>query len=394
MSGTVGRNVAGALANAGRTPGRRGRRRARTGARVGWPTAVRRSYASNIWVVDVGERVSPPKGRVKATDVAEHAGVSIATVSLVANGKAEGRVSATTEARVRASIAALGYVVNPAARSLVTGRHHRVALVAHDIANPFIAATAAGVGEVFGKDMQLILAAATGEDGPPDIATISSFGVDGMLVNIAGIQDDPQLGEAGFPVVVLDESQGPPGLSRVYFDVGIGATQLSEHLAGLGHRVVVYLDSERVRETFDDRRERFTAAFRRHVHRAKIVSARSRIDMHVAQALVARSLPAWRRQGATAIVTATDVQAYGVLAALAEEGVEVPDVLSVASFDNNPIAAVTHPPLTSVDLPARELGREAALLVVDQIEKGVRPGRSVILPTSLVVRRSTGPAPT
>lgn len=335
----------------------------------------------------------PAPGRVKATDVAQHAGVSIATVSLVANGKAEGRVSAATAARVRASIDALGYVVNPAARSLVTGRHHRVALVAHDISNPFIAATAAGVGEVFGQDMQLILAAASGEDGPPDIATISSFGVDGMLVDIAGIEEDPRLGEAGFPVVVLDESQGRSGLSRVYFDVGIGATELSEHLAGLGHRVVVYLDSERVRETFVDRRERFAAAFRSHVRRPKIMVVGTRIDMPAAQAVVAKSLAGWRRQGATAIVTATDVQAYGVLAALSEAGVDVPGEVSVASFDNNPIAAVTHPPLTSVDLPARELGREAAQLVVDQIQKGARPGRSVILPTSLVVRRSTGPAP-
>ena len=96
--------------------------------------------------------------RVKATDVAASAQVSVATVSLVANGKAAGRVSESTVRRVQQAIEELGYIVNQAARSLATGRRQCVALVAQDMTNPFISAIAAGVAEALGTQTQLLLA--------------------------------------------------------------------------------------------------------------------------------------------------------------------------------------------------------------------------------------------
>src|SRR5882757_5991649 len=103
-----------------------------------------------------GEAAQRP--RAKAVDVAARAGVSIATVSLVANGKAAGRVSERTSRRVLRAIEDLGYVVNSAARSLATGRRQCVALVASDMTNPFISTIAAGVSEALGAQTQLLLA--------------------------------------------------------------------------------------------------------------------------------------------------------------------------------------------------------------------------------------------
>ncbi|MTD13210.1 LacI family DNA-binding transcriptional regulator [Nakamurella sp. YIM 132087] len=340
---------------------------------------------------DNGGAVAGRGSRVKATDVAKHAGVSIATVSLVANGKAEGRVSETTRQRVESSIRELGYVVNPSARSLVTGRYGRIALLAHDLTNPFIATVAAGVVEAAPADLQVLLGAGGAESAPPDVAMIASFGVDGMLLNLDDGEYDPEL--LDFPVVVVDEHEPRANASRVYFDLAHGTAMLAGHLAELGHRTVVYLDSTRPRSTFTSRRTHFRNQFRKVAVEGKVLRVRSGIDLNAAAEVTARSVDDWLAQGATAIVTATDVQAYGVLAGLAGAGIDVPGRMSVASFDNNLMSMITRPPLTSVDLSARALGREAVTLLVDEIARNGRPGRSVQLPTSLVVRGSTAPAP-
>jgi LacI family transcriptional regulator len=83
-----------------------------------------------------------------------------------------------------------------------------------------------------------------------------------------------------------------------------------------------------------------------------------------------------------------------VLAALSDLGVAVPGRVSVASFDDLPFAAITSPPLTAISLSAFDLGFEAATLLQDVIERSSRAQRSVVLPTRLVVRGSTGPAAT
>ena len=328
--------------------------------------------------------------KIKATDVAAHAGVSIATVSLVANGKASGRVSESTRLRVEVAIKELGYVVNPAARSLVTGRHGRIALVAHDLTNPFIASIAAGVGDAVGSDIQLILAASSAGSSPPDVAMISSFGIDGMLIDLEDAEYD--LSTITFPLVVIDEPVPRPGISRVYFDLEGGAAELAAHLAELGHRSVVYIDSNRNRSTFLARRKFFTEHFRRIVPGGKVLRVKNEIDLAATRDTVTRLLDGWLEAGTTAIVTATDIQAYGVLAALAGRKIAVPQKVSVASFDNNVMSEVTSPSLTSVDLSARDLGREAASLLLDEVLHDGRPGRAVQLPTTLVVRKSTARA--
>ena len=94
--------------------------------------------------------------RVTAAMVAEHAGVSTATVSLVANGKSAGRVSAANEQRVRESIRELGYFVDSIGRSLAKGVSSLVVLVAPDISNPFFAKVIAGVRSVLASDYQLL----------------------------------------------------------------------------------------------------------------------------------------------------------------------------------------------------------------------------------------------
>jgi len=315
----------------------------------------------------------------------------VATVSLVANGKAAGRVSAETCRRVRQAIEELGYVVNQAARSLATGRRQCVALVAQDMTNPFISAIAAGVAEALGTQTQLLLAVSGAGSQEPDMRHIFGADVDGVLLDYPVAIPQEEI-EARCPVVVMDDPKTPKGASSVSFDLRAGASDLADHLISLGHRTVAYLDSPRPAATFADRRRYLAEQLRERCKEVRIVRTHSDIEIGAARRRVLASWPSWAEAGVTAIVAASDVQAYGVLGALADLKVEVPGRVSVASFDDLPFAAIVSPPLTAISLPAFDLGFEAATLLQDIIERGNRAQRSVVLPSHLVIRASTGPA--
>jgi LacI family transcriptional regulator len=344
--------------------------------------------------VDVAKQIAAaggPARRVRAVDVAERAGVSVATVSLVANGSTAGRVSEETRVRVQEAIDGLGYVVHSAARSLATGRRHCVAFVAHDLTNPFIAAIASGVADAIGDDLQLLLAARGKTATSPDVRDILDFGVDGLLVNFPSVARQNG-GAPQRPIVYLDDALSGEYQASVYFDLRTGARQLAAHLAGLGHRKIVYLDATRPWPSFAERRRSLTLALKQQVG-GTVVRARADIDVDAARRVVRESWPDWKRAGVTAIVTAADVMAYGVMTELAELGVSVPGQVSIASFDDIAFSALTSPTLTSVRLPAYDLGFEGAALLVELIARGDRAIRKVQLPTQLVVRASTGAVP-
>jgi LacI family transcriptional regulator len=328
--------------------------------------------------------------RIKAIDVAARAHVSIATVSLVANGKATGRVSEGTYRRVQQAIDELGYVVNPAARSLATGRRQCVALVARDITNPFISAIAAGVAEALGTQTQLLLAVTGSGNQLPDVRHVFSADVDGLLLDCP--VDLPNEVTETLAVVVMDDPKVPDGASSVRFDLLAGARELADHLVGLGHRTVVYLDTPRPVATFSERRRYLSEQLRRHHKEVRMLRVHSDIETSAAREKVLANWAAWEEAGATAVVAASDVQAFGVLAALSDLKVDVPGQVSVASFDDLPFAAIVSPALTAISLPAFDLGFEATTLLQDIIERGNRARRSVVLPSHLVIRNSTGPS--
>lgn len=327
---------------------------------------------------------------MKAVDVAERAGVSSATVSLVVNGKAEGRVSPETADRVRKVVAEMGYTVDPSARGLATGRRHCVALVASDMTNPFISTIAAGVAEGLGSDYQLLLAVSGAERAAPDISKVLAFGVDGVLLDLPVIDEVRERAPA-CPIVALDDSSAQSSTSKVFFGVQDATRALGEHLVELGHRHIAYLDPGRPISTFRSRREALVKRLRQINPGGTLVQAKSTIEVEGARAAIHRHWPAWRRAGVTAVVVASDVQAYGVLAAFNDLGLDVPGDVSLASFDGLPFATITRPPLTTVSLPAFDLGRRGALLLTELIGGGAGIS-SVELPAQLVIRESTGPA--
>ncbi|HET7138704.1 MAG TPA: LacI family DNA-binding transcriptional regulator [Arthrobacter sp.] len=329
--------------------------------------------------------------RVTAAMVAARAGVSTATVSLVANGKTAGRVSEDNIARVQEAISVLGYVVDSVGSSLAKGVSSIVILVAPDISNPFFAKVIAGVRESLGASYQLLLSVTDAGEFPQadDVRKLMALRPAGLLVDApnAGFLED--LGAAG-PLVLLDA----PGLEAyapsVNLDVAHGARELAAHLAAAGHRKVAYVDSVTGTATFALRREAFLAEAAKHgitVDSDHIIS--TTIDVGAAAGAFAVAWPQWQRKGVTAVVCCTDTHAYGVLQEARVAGVQIPGQLAIAGFDDLPYSATSNPSLTSVHLPATSLGLNAGEQLRRLMEGHRLEQPQLTLESSLMIRNST-----
>lgn len=321
--------------------------------------------------------------------VAAKAGVSAATVSLVTSGKTAGRVSTANIAKVDEAIAELGYVVDGLGSSLAKGRSNIVILVAPDVSNPFYAKVIAGIRSAIGDAYQLLLSVTDAGQTPSsgDVRNLLSLRPAGLLINAPSAQFLAELPAAG-PMVLLDAAGVASDAPSVNFDIARGAEMLADHLSSLGHSTVAYMDSVSGTETFRVRREAFS--LRAAELGINVVATEATvIDMGASALAFARVWPSWAEKGVTAVVCCTDTHAYGVLQEARVARLEVPGQLAVTGFDDLPYSETTNPGLTTIHLPASELGWAAGeqllrLLASEEIQQ-----LGQTLECTLVVRGST-----
>ncbi|RLP75732.1 LacI family transcriptional regulator [Mycetocola tolaasinivorans] len=332
----------------------------------------------------------PRPRRITAAQVAELAGTSVATVSLVVNDKTAGRVSTANIERVRAAVDELGYVVDHTASSLARGTSNIVILIAPDLSNPFYGRVISGIKDELGSEFQLLLSI-TGEGRNPsaaDVHRLIALRPAGILVEApddAFLRDLP----AGAPLVLLDAPGRETQAVTVNFDLAHGINALLDHLAERGHTRIGYLDSRTRTETFELRRILVeTGAAARGMEYVSRPEAASLIDPDAAAEAFLEHWPAWRESGVTALVCATDSHAYGVLKAARDLGVRVPEDLAVTGFDNLPASAIVSPALTTVELPGEALGRGAVRALQAQ-RLSPEPVTAPLLGATLIVRGST-----
>lgn len=331
--------------------------------------------------------------------VAARAGVSAATVSLVTNGKTAGRVSTENIAKVEQAVAELGYVVDGLGSSLAKGRSNIVILVAPDVSNPFFANVIAGVRQEIGKDFALLLSVtdAGRTPEPADVRRLLALRPAGLLIDAPSARFLAEL-RATEPTVLLDAAGIASDSPSVNFDIAGGARLLAAHLAEQRHRNVAYLDSTTGTETFRVRREAFAAESAR-LGLDVVEMGATTIDVGTAAMEFAGAWPELSARGITAVVCATDTQAYGVLQEARVAGVEIPGALAVTGFDDLPYSETSNPGLTTVHLPALEMGRLAGRRLLDLMDGGAalpagdgsgrENGGALMLEASLVVRGST-----
>jgi DNA-binding LacI/PurR family transcriptional regulator len=318
--------------------------------------------------------------RVTSVDVAREAGVSQSTVSLVFSGKAPGRISAATEANVRATAAALGYRPNQAARALKTGAARAIALVVPDITNPFFGGLLRGAqtaARAAGYAVALIDTDNDRDWGAASAEALHAGPADGLLLFEV---DAPKWAAGSEPIVVIEsESRGHPS---VRLDAEGGTEAAVNHLLELGHTKVGHVASVHDRPTFKLRRR---AVDRRLGHPAPRV--RSDFVLDGARDATLELLGA--HPELTAVFCDDDVIAAGAYLAARELGLAVPGDVSIVGFDGLDIGRVLDPPLTTVAADSAALGRVAFELLTALLA-GKRP-RSRVMAVELTIRGSTAP---
>lgn len=323
-------------------------------------------------------------------EVARRAGVAPMTVSRVVNES--GPVSDEVRARVERAIAETGYVPNAVARSLRASRTHTLAIVVPDLTNPFFTTIAAGA-QAAAADAGLMLVVANTDERPAEeegaLGMLLQRRVDGILLVTAGDGADAiRRAEAqGTPIVAVDRKVRGRRTDTVLADSRGGAEALGRLLVTLGHRRMAILAGPVSVSTSADR----VAGFRKALADAGIPAP---AVLHGAYSIDSGRDMAFEAMRATprpsGIFAANNFIAIGVLHALAEAGLRVPEDVAVVGFDDLPPSMVTFPFLTVAAQPAAEMGRRAVALLLDRIADPESAPRHVVLPTELIVRRSSG----
>lgn len=331
---------------------------------------------------------TPPTSR----DVARAAGVSQATVSLVLGDKWRGRVSERTAGLVRGAARELGYRPNLAARSLRLGRTRTALLVVPALTNEFFARVYAGAARTAAEhDFGVVLYPSPEGTGPArDPFASAQAALDGVIASSMATGALGAIRGAGLPLVMLDSDPADAGAAaHVNLDIADGMRQVTEHLLGLGHRRFVHLASAVASWTFDVRARALRDELRRRAPDAVVRSVPAPLDVHGARRAAEGALtgPGPRP---TALVCDDDIVAAGACKAVRRLGLRVPEDVSVTGFDDLALATAVEPELTTVRLPAEQVGERgmAALLAVLD---GRRPEGGDI-PVELMARGSTAPA--
>jgi LacI family transcriptional regulator len=334
--------------------------------------------------------VQPPTLR----DVAHLAGVHAATVSRTLNPKTRPLVNADTARRVLKAAEALGYRPNPIARSLKTSRSSTVGLVVPDLTNPLFPPIVRGSEDVLGPAGYNAWIVNTDNDPDREEAQIESLRsrqVEGLIVATARLEHPllRRLHEQGVKIVLVNRRTEDAGMPSITADDAAGIGLAVQHLADLGHRRIAHLAGPQTTSTGVVRARAFRHAVRDHDladERGLIAYCDYWTEIEGARAL--RTLlddgPSF-----TAVVAGNDLIALGCYDVFAERGITCPDEISVTGFNEMPFLDKMHPPLTTIALPHYEMGAEAARMLLEVIDTPDRPPRSVLLPTSLVLRGST-----
>ncbi|OKI04876.1 LacI family transcriptional regulator [Streptomyces sp. CB02923] len=326
----------------------------------------------------------------KIKDVAERAGVSVATVSRVLNGRSP---VAETRERVLAAVEELGYRPNNVARALRTARTGTLGLVISDLTNPFFTELADAVEEAArGLGYSLIIGNAAERTGQQDdyIRTLLDRRIDGLLVSSAGTGSAMlrEVVTSGTPLVLLDRIV--PGIDApcVRADGAAALTGLAAHLAALGRRRPAIIVAPAGTPTGDERLDLFRTALAAHGIALPDERVGSTADLrHTGGRQVMRrllDLP----EPPDAVLATDNLMALGAMDEIRARGLRVPDDMALVVYDDVPWFAHTDPPLTAIAQPTRELGRAALHTLLERIEG--RPAGSVLLPARLVTRRSCG----
>jgi LacI family transcriptional regulator len=323
---------------------------------------------------------------VTRADVARLAGTSTAVVSYVLNDGPR-PVAPSTRQRVLDAVEELGYRPNQIARALSNRRSNTIGLIVPDICNPYFAELARAIeDEAVARGYLLLLGNSAGSAvrEAEYARTFLERQVDGVL--LISVQEDPDLAsfhDQGIRVVVLHDVSDAQAASTIAIDDEAGTYTATAHLIEHGHRDLAFVNGTTEFAVAVQRQRGFDRAVRasRGVRGRTVTADFTRAAAYEAalKLLAGPSRP-------TAVVAASDEQAFGVMAAAHRLGLAIPEDLAVVGFDGTAQGEYSNPPLTSVCQPVADI-RRLALDLVTGIDEA--PAHHV-LPHALVLRHSCG----
>jgi LacI family transcriptional regulator len=335
--------------------------------------------------------------RITARDVAARAGVSRTTVSFVLNGVTKVNISEETRERVRAAAVELGYVPDAAAQALASGRAQTIGLVFSQSPLYSTSATAhmqiiEGLMDVARQSGVRLLIDSVGHADSVEtyVKLTRTKRIDGLILLNARVDDHAlhDLVNDDFPIILLGYLPHIKACS-LDFDNRGGARTAVEHLLAQGHRRIGLITYAPI--TFTGAAERLQG-YQDALAAAGIPFDESLVwhgnfeassGFNAANSLLAMPDPP------TAVFAASDIIAFGALAAIHQRGLAIPNDIAVVGFDDHPLAQFTIPPLTTMHISFEDMGRRAGLMLLDRIQNKVEAGRQVRLDAALVVRASS-----
>jgi LacI family transcriptional regulator len=324
------------------------------------------------------------------SDVAEHAGVSIATVSRVLNGKIP--VHADKAERVRQAIAELNFVPRSAARVLASRKTNTIGLVFSEIRGAFFPHLLKGIEAQLHEAGYELLVYSTHSDRPIKRKPIGEHNTDGLLVFTTSLEKEEiaRLYKINFPLVLMHETP-PDGMDIPVITVENkdGAEMLVSHLIKKhGRRRIVFLRGPKGHEDSVWRERGYREALATHnIPFDETLVSSGEFDQetayHSMQKLIQDSVDF------DAVFAGDDDAAIGVYRALKEAKRLIPNDVAVVGFDDVDFAGYISPPLTTIRAPIEEVGREAVRQLLCLLE-GEQAQSLVLKRTELVIRESCG----
>jgi DNA-binding LacI/PurR family transcriptional regulator len=332
--------------------------------------------------------------RPTQADVARLAGVSRATVSYVLNDRTDGRIPITDATRQKVLEAAekLGYIPNALAQSLQSGSSRTIGLLMPAVHNPHYWSILEGAEEEItdqGYYMTLVTANLDPERERQCLQSLFQQRLDGLILMPTFldtvIDEMERLSHRTSPVVFVTPAEG---VDWVFPDIRGGAEAMMDHLLGLGHQRIAFINGVA---------RRHLSMTREAIYTEKIEAAGLSLDDNLLRhcghlmedAYAETQVLLDLADPPTAIWTVNDLLAIGALRAIHERGLRVPQDVALAGFDDIEFAQQLYPPLTTVRMPAYELGLRAAEFLFDRLEQPRCALMHEVMPMELVIRQST-----
>ncbi|MFO6300404.1 DNA-binding transcriptional regulator CytR [Rahnella selenatireducens] len=324
-------------------------------------------------------------------DVAEQAGVSTATVSRALMNPE--KVSASTRQKVDQAVMAVGYSPHALARNLKRNESRTILVIVPDICDPFFADLIKGIERTAAESGYLVLIGDCAQQNQQEktfINLIITKQIDGMLLLGSDLPFDASKEEQRNlpPMVMANEFAPELELPTVHIDNLTAAFEAVHYLLNLGHQRIACIEGPKHMPLCQYRSQGYIQALRRNgISVENALTAQGDFSYESGAQAVAElmALPS----PPTAIFCHNDIMAIGAMFQAKKMGLRIPQDLSVVGFDDIKASRFTDPPLTTVAQPRFQLGRQAMLLLLEQLQGNLGQSGSLLLDSELVVREST-----